>query len=119
MNASLPGGFCSDDVFLLLLVINGILAYLAIQSRDRLIKQVKEIEQDLYRAILFPRIGVYEADFTGMSALFFYSRFRKAVISKDFHALNPLRSRITMISVLDVIFLGSVLCSLFWWVQCA
>lgn len=101
---------CSENIFLGLLILNGVSAYLCIQARDLLIKEIRQHDKDLYRAIIYPHRAIYEMDFSGISALVFYSRFRRAIISGDFHELENVRRRQRAITFFNYLFVGCALC---------
>jgi len=109
---------CNNEIFATLLIINGLLAYVVIQSKYKLAKKIKKINADLYRAILFPELETYEADYTSITTLIFYPKFKKAIKSDDFNELKPLKLEITKISTYTLSLLASSIASLLWILRC-
>lgn len=118
MNEALLSLLCSQTFLAATLLVTGVSAHQLIRLAEGVIRATRRIDHDLYRAILFPYRQSHEADVTGLSALFFYPRFMKAILSGDFTELNGLRGEHNKIAAYALAFLGSVPCLLFWAVQC-
>jgi hypothetical protein len=109
---------CSKEFLVAILVAVGVSGYLVIRLKDLVISKTMQTNHDLYRAIIFPYRKSYEADFTGFACLFFYARFKNAILSNEYPELRPLRSTHSKISVLSFIFLNAVLCLVAWVTLC-
>jgi hypothetical protein len=109
---------CSRTFLATTLLIVGISAHQAVRLVEGVISKTKSINIDLYRAILFPDRKSFEADVTGLTALFFYPRFMRAILSGDFPELDGLRVEHRKISAYTVVLLGAVLCLFAWAVEC-
>jgi hypothetical protein len=109
---------CSSSFLAAILLIIGISGYQVVRLKDRVISKTKNIDLDLYRAIIFPSRKAFEADITGFASLFFYARFKKAIFSGEYPELEALRLEHKKISVYSIIFLAAVLCFFAWIVKC-
>lgn len=114
-----PLDLICDRAFLaVILLVAGLCAHRVIRLTERLIGHIKRLDHDLYRAILFPYRQSFEADITGLSALVFYPRFMKAILSGDFTELEGLRGEHNRIAACALVFVVAVLCVLAWTVYC-
>ena len=71
-----------------LLAVVGLSAYWVVRFKNQVIVRTQSINHDLYHEIIFPNRKSYEADATGLAALFFYARFRWAILSNEFPELS-------------------------------
>ena len=109
---------CSNELLLAILLAAGIFGYLVIRLKNRIIEETRRINHDLYRAIIFPHRKTYEADKSGVVALFLYYRFKKEIAGNEYPELRQLKLIKQMISASSSIFLTSVLCFVFWVINC-
>ena len=109
---------CSKAFLATTLLIVGISAHQTVRLVEGVISKTNSISHDLYRAILFPDRKSFEADITGLTALFFYPRFMRAILSVDFPELDGLRVEHRKISAYTVVLLGALLCLFYWGIEC-
>lgn len=118
MNDAFFSLLCTNEFLAAMLLVLGVLAHQLIRHMDRVIRETRHINHDLYRAIIFPYRKRYEADVTGFTALFFYARFRRAILSRDFRELDVLRTGQRAIAVYAIVFLACVSCLAVWIANC-
>lgn len=118
VNEPLVALFCSKALLATTLLVVGVSAHQALHLLEGVISKTKSINQDLYRAILFPDRKFFEADVSGLTALFFYPRFMRAILSGDFPELDGLRTEHRKLSVWSIILLGALLFLFSWAMAC-